>query len=283
MDLRLLVMARLGYDPFSPRASRVVLSRIELSGRQLVGSVEVIDQGGMASGRRELTAQVGRCPELARALALSISLAIDPDRATQMAPAPAAPAPVATRQPPPPPPVPKPASPATPKIASAPHAYAFVNVALAASAGSLPAAAFGGAVSLGWRFGAGSFALESLAQQGLRSDLSPRGSLSGRLFWGGLSGCWARGDWSVCGLGVAGEQQLEASGVTHPISSAALFLGVGPRLAWTKRLQRNWELATSLEGLANLRRNGAELSGKEVWRAPPASVTFSLGLRASFL
>ena len=88
VDLRLLVMARLGYDPFSPQASRVVISRVETRGEQLVSNLEVIDQGGMSTGQRELTAKPGRCGELARALALSISLAIDPDRANLSPPAP---------------------------------------------------------------------------------------------------------------------------------------------------------------------------------------------------
>jgi hypothetical protein len=82
VDLRLWVMARLGYDPFSPQASRVVISRVEARGDRLVSNLEVIDQGGKPTGQRELKAAPGHCGELARALALSISLAIDPDRAS---------------------------------------------------------------------------------------------------------------------------------------------------------------------------------------------------------
>ena len=289
VDLRLLVMARLGYDPFSPQASRVVLSRIELSGQQLVGSLEVIDQGGMATGRRELTAQVGRCADLARALALSISLAIDPERASQPPRAPQAqptppstdgtePPPIAAKAKPKTPPEPRP-----PPAADAPKARAFLSLALAGSAGALPAPALGGAVSVGWRFGFGSVALEGLVAQGLSSELTPRGKLTGALFLGGASACWAAGAWAVCGLAVAGAQRLGTSGVAHPLASYGLFLGAGPRVAWVRPLGPRWQAFASLEGLVNLRRNGAELSGREVWRTPPASATLSLGLRTTFL
>lgn len=286
VDLRLLVMARLGYDPFSPQASRVVLSRIELTGPQLVGSLEVIDQGGMATGRRELTAQVGRCADLARALALSISLAIDPERASQ--PPRAQPAPPSADVTEPPPLAAKskpktPPEPGPPPVEDAAKARAFVSLALAGSAGALPAPALGGAVSLGWRFGFGSVALEGLVAQGLSSDLTPRGNLTGAIFLGGASACWAGGAWAVCGLAVAGAQRLGTSGVTHPAASYGLFLGAGPRIAWVQSFGPRWQSFASLEGLVNLRRNGAELSGREVWRTPPASVTLSLGLRTTFL
>lgn len=283
VDLRLLVMARLGYDPFSPQASRVVLSRIDASGEKLVGSLEVVDQSGMATGQRELTAKVGNCADLARALALSISLAIDPERASLPPPAPAAPAAAAASEPPTPQPQPKPLLPAKPSTQPMAQPHAFVGVALAASAGALPAAALGGVLSLGWNFGFGSVALEGLTQQALPRELSPRGNLTGRLLGGGLSACWVGGPWAACGLAVAGAQRLATSGVTHPVSNDGLFLGAGPRLAWALSLSRRWQLVISLEGLVNLQRNGAELSGKEVWRTPPASATLSLGLRANFL
>src|SRR4051812_29189298 len=86
IDLRLSVVARLGYDPFSPQASRVVLARIERRRAALVGVVELVNDAGLASGRRELSAPKRRCDELARAMALSISLTIDPERALAVRP-----------------------------------------------------------------------------------------------------------------------------------------------------------------------------------------------------
>jgi len=285
VDLRLLVMARLGYDPFSPQASRVVLSRIELTGEQLLGSLEAIDASGISSGRRELTSKLGRCADLTRALALSISLAIDPERASQ--PVPQSPSPTPPPEAPPnqeSTPKPKPTPPAAHlKPAPTERAHAFAGLALAASVGSLPVGAVGGVISLGWRFGSGSIALEALAQQGFASELSPRGDLTGRLFAGRASACWSQYRLAACGVGSVGAQLLGASGVTHPVTSTGLLVGAGPRLAWIQPMERGWQIATSVEGLLNLQRNRAELSGSEVWRTPPVSVTLTVGAWASFL
>src|SRR5687768_12796994 len=57
VDLRLWVIARLGYDPFSPQASRVVIARVESREHDLHGSVEVADQQGLSTGRRELSSK----------------------------------------------------------------------------------------------------------------------------------------------------------------------------------------------------------------------------------
>src|SRR5205085_3166987 len=120
----------------------------------------------------------------------SISLAIDPERASQAPRAQPTPAPTVGTEPPPLAAKSKPKTPpesGPPPAADAAKARAFVSLALAGSAGALPAPALGGAVSLGWRFGSGSVALEGLVAQGLSSDLTPRGNLTGALFLGGAS------------------------------------------------------------------------------------------------
>lgn len=287
VDLRLWVMARLGYDPFSPQASRVVLSRIQERDEQLVGSLEIVDQSGVSTGLRELSTKPGRCPELARALALSISLAIDPERASQPRPQVTSDAPAPQGSPP------EPASPA-PAAAEPPAARrqraplepprrAFASLAFEPSVGALPAFALGASAAIGLRFGSASLALEGLLSRSLSRSLSPRGKLDGWLAGGGLSGCWTPQGWDVCGVGVLGAERLSTSGVTAPSADTGVFVGLGPRVARSAALGGGVELWLALQGLLNLTRNGAEFSGQEVWRTPAITGTLQLGLRARFL
>jgi hypothetical protein len=292
VDLRLWVMARLGYDPFSPQASRVVISRVEARGDRLVSNLEVIDERSMSTGQRELTAKPGRCGELARALALSISLAIDPDRASQPATAePAKPAEDAglLAKPEEAPPGPKPSVTLAPEPSRAtaeppaevPHGFA--SLALASSWGALPGASLGAAASFGLRRRSFALSIDALGQIALPRELEPRGQLEGALLGGGASLCAVFGAWEVCAVGRAAAQRLAAFGVARPGASYGLFLGVGPRLAWAVPLGRQVAFTAGLEGLLHLTRNSAQLSGREVWRTPPLGGSLQLGVRMLFL
>lgn len=289
VDLRLLVMARLGYDPFSPQASRVVISRVEARGDRLVSNLEVIDERSMSTGQRELTAQLGRCGELARALALSISLAIDPERASQpVTPVPAKPRDeggaldqevVAPEQ--------KPSATLSPEPRRAeppvPAPRGFAGLALVSSLGVLPGLSAGATASFGLRLRSFAVSLEALGQVALPRELEPRGRLEGALLGGGASLCQVFGAWEACAVGRAAAQRLAASEVARPAASYGLFLGVGPRLAWAVPLGPEVAFTAGLEGLLHLTRNRAQLSGREVWRTPPLSGSLQFGVRLLFL
>lgn len=293
MDLRLLVIARLGYDPFSPHASRVVISRVEARGERLVSTLEVIDQGGRSTGQRELGAAPGRCGELARAMALSISLAIDPDRANQSPTAAPANPPqdaLATpeedegaglaSQPTSPRPTDPVRAPAEPP-SRGPRAFA--ALALASSVGALPGLSLGGAASFGARLPSLVVSLDALGQMALPRELEPRGHLGGALLGGGISLCAVRGGWETCAVGRAGAQRLAASEVDRPGGSYGPFFGVGPRVAWVVPLGDRLAFTAGLEVLLHLTRNSAQLSERQVWRTPLVSGTLQLGVRALFL
>jgi hypothetical protein len=83
MELRTRVIARLGYDPFSATANRIVLAIVEREGEQLHAKVDLADAEGSIQGVRELNAPANDCTTLIRALALSISIAIDPSSALE--------------------------------------------------------------------------------------------------------------------------------------------------------------------------------------------------------
>ena len=287
VDLRLWVMARLGYDPFSPHASRVVIARVEARERRLFSSVEVADQDGLSTGRRELSSENEHCPELARAMALSISLAIDPERASQARDQPL----VAAA--PPPRPAPTPAlppvtsprrDPAAPvrKRAATPSGL-FVRGALEGGAGRLPGLALGGALGVGWRFRGASLALEAHLARSLGDQLAPRGSLAGSLLVARLAACGHVGALGLCAVGDVGQQWLGTRGVAQPNNSSALYLGFGPRVAGEVPLTRRLALTVGLEAVLNATRNRALFTGREVWKAPALGGTLSIGVDGHFL
>lgn len=276
-DLRLRVIARLGYDPFSPRASQVVLARIEAQDGALAGSVELIDRAGISSGKRSLTASEGDCEELARGLALSISLTLDPERE---APVPA-PAPLseATQIPP--------RREQPPRLIArlAPRRQQwFLGAAFTSTVGALPALGLGGSLVLGLRERHFSVAVEGRAIQSLARELSPRGELSGRLVAPGVSACGLWHSFSACLVAFLGAQTLQTRGVLHPRSSTALLASAGFRLAGRIPLSYDHVAMTlGFAGLVNLARNTAGFSGVDVWKTPPVSGSVEFGVLTPFL
>src|SRR5579871_804453 len=74
------IAARLGYDPFSTTARRLLLARIDNhadgKGSAWRGTVELVADDGSALGKKTLTS--GRCADLVPTMTLAASLAIDP-------------------------------------------------------------------------------------------------------------------------------------------------------------------------------------------------------------
>lgn len=284
LDLRLWVMARLGYDPFSPQASRVVIARVEARDHQLFSSVEVADQEGLSTGRRELSSNGERCQELARAMALSISLAIDPERAglarDESGPVSAPP----TASPPSPPSAQSPRVPAAPVAKRETTAsHVFVRGTFESGVGQLPGVAAGGAlgVGLGWRVV--SLALEGRGALSLGEELTPGGSLNGSLLTAGLAACAHFGARGLCAVGYVGQQRLGTHDIAQPASSSGLYVGLGPRLVLEVPLTHRFALAVGLEGVFNATRNRAVLTGREVWKAPVIAGTLRIGVDTHFL
>jgi len=289
VDLRLWVIARLGYDPFSPQASRVVIARVEKRENRLMSSVEVADQDGLSAGRRELSSKNERCEDLARAMALSISLAIDPERASQARaePIPAAgPAPAPSPSPPPPAPIPRARAPiAPPRVATseAPRTGLQVRGVLETGVGQLPGVALGGGFGVGWRSRLASVALEGHGLLTPGRELTPSGSLTGSLLVGAVAACVHFGRTGLCAVGYAGPQWLGARDVAQPHTSAGLYLGFAPRVVLELPVARRLALIAGLEAVLNGRRNRAVLTGREVWKLPALSATLSVGVGTSFL
>jgi hypothetical protein len=303
VKLRLWVVARLGYDPFSPQASNVVIARVESRDQQLQGTVEMIDAQGTSTGRRELASPETVCETLARALALSISLAIDPERASQ--PPPESSEPVTTTGPfetkpdaPPPSPPPETPPPETPRApATTPTRRVrspasakmrttatrlLLRAAFVTNVGALPGPAFGGELSAGLRFRRWSLALEGRALQSTARDVEPRGQISGRILGAGLTTCAHFDPVAACLIGQLASQRVESSGVTNADDSSGPYWALGPRVTGEVPVMGSLALELGLEGLVNLAPNHAVLSGRQVWEAPWFAATLLAGLKAHF-
>ena len=280
IDLRLSVVARLGYDPFSPQASRVVLARIERRRAALVGVVELVNDAGLSSGRRELSAPKRRCDELSRAMALSISLTIDPERALA-ARAPLQGPSALALSPLPAEPPPEPAPNSTPYRAH--ELRLFAGATAVAAEGLLPTFALGGGgyVGIGWR--SLSLQIEARLMSSFRSNLPGGGSLSGQTADPGLVGCRSFDLIGACLVAQLGTERVRSHGITSPATVTKIHGAAGPRFLLYFPQGAHVTLVAGLEGLLNLSRNRARMYSRDVWRSPLLSGAFLVGAETDFL
>ncbi len=278
--LRLSVLARLGYDPFSPQASPVVIARVDAVEQGFLGTVELIDREGRSSGRRDLKANGERCGELLRAMALSISLAIDPERAER----PKRPEPSVAARP----------AQARPRSSEAKRPGisrsrqnqppgAFTGLAVVGGLGVVPGVALGALALVGVRWPTASLALEGRVLRSLGVAVEPRGVVGGMLVSPGVTGCVRREPLGLCLVGLFGLQRLQASEISDPGASSGLYAGLGPRVELAAPLGPSFSLSLRLEVMVNLVRNSARLGPREVWLAPPANGAFLFGVNSHFL
>jgi hypothetical protein len=277
IELRLSIVARLGYDPFSPQASRVILARVERRARQLIGTVELVDAEGASSGRRELFAARGHCSELARALALSVSLTIDAERTLKRGgtgdssdgPVQLSPPSSAVEAAPPPSPGPQ-----TPRL--------FSGGMLGGAQGLLPGFALGATVyvGMGWRYW--SVRLETRFMQSFRRDLGDGVTLDGHTIDPSLTGCRSSDRLQVCLVGQLGIIRVRSHGEPDPSTISKTHGSLGPRFMLSFPGD-SVSVLLGLESLLNLSANNARMHSREVWRSPVLSATLLVGVETDFL
>ncbi len=280
IDLRLSVVARLGYDPFSPQASRVVLARIERRRGALAGVVELVDDAGVSSGRRELGAAKRRCDELARAMALSISLTIDPERALAAharAHVGAVGFPVLPAEP----------AAAEPVTGSLPHRAQelrlFAGAMGVGAEGLLPTFALGGSAYLGLGWRSLSLQIEARLMTSFRRDLPRAGSLSGQTADPGLVGCRSFDLIGTCLVAQLGIERVRSHSRAFPQTVTKIHAAAGPRFLLYFPQGARFTLVVGLEALLNLSRNRARMYSTDVWRSPLVSGALLVGAEADFL
>jgi hypothetical protein len=280
IDLRLSVVARLGYDPFSPQASRVVLARIERRRAALVGIVELVNDAGLSSGRRELYAPKRRCDELARSMALSISLTIDPERALAARASGHSGGGVAFSALPAEPPSPEPAPP-TPYRTH--DLRLFAGVTALAAEGLLPTFALGGGAHLGIGWRSLSLQLEARLMTSFRHDLPSGGSLNGQTADSGLVGCRSFDLIGACVVAQLGIERVRSHELVDLATVTKIHGAAGPRFLLYFPQGTHVSLVVGLEGLLNLSRNRARMHRTDVWRSPLLSAALVVGAETDFL
>jgi hypothetical protein len=288
MELRMAVTSRLGYDPFSATASAAIVARLSVLDQALAGSVELVDENGISRGRRELSSNAEHCDELARALALSISIAVDPEAKTLEQE-----------------PVRKPGLRANEPVlgvaierpveedhespadeGSEDEQERGTELALRVTGLSMlwmaPAPAFGGAASASLRLGAASMEAGFRRVDAAAAEVDDGMKLGASAWAGELGVCLHEGVAAYCGVGLLGQLTLDPSGVAQPKSPSALLAAAGGRLRIALPLAEAVALNGQLELLASLRRNHAEVDGREIWRVPPVHGGAGLGVELSF-
>jgi hypothetical protein len=285
MSLRMAVVARLGYDPFSPNASGALFASIRLLDGKLSGSVELVDENGISRGRRQLQALYG-CDEMARALALSISIAIDPESTEPRRERSANPPPARSAAPRPLPPLPAEETAPAQRRADLPTRRISSPDSVALSAitliGMAPSAAVGGA--LWYEHARGPFAFVG----GARFAIAPSGDvragadLKATLVASDLGLCWRRSLLEACGVGLAGASWVTGGQVRSPRTSAGPFLAFGARLALAAPLSNSAGVFAAGEAWGVATPVHAEVDGVRVWDAPTWAAGLLLGARLRF-
>ena len=291
--LRANVAARLGYDPFDPKAldpkaHRTLVTRMRKVGAGARSHIELRDEAGKLRGVRDLDAST--CADLTASTAFAIAVAIDPERANA-APDPRPPAPPVPGPAPPPDPPPSPAKPpppAPPASASPPAPIArtpwvptiFLGVF---GAGLGPYAGFtgGGAAGIMVEHGALSFGVEGRASIPSRTAAGS-GQVRTQLVGASPVVCARITEASLCAQAFFGAFQGAAEDVTAPEKATTFFSSLGLRAGY--RFYPARPSGFGLEPYAGadvvLTRTRVNFRGQEVWSTSPLAL--ELGIRAAY-
>ena len=281
------VAARLGYDPFVPKADNTIVLEIAPDRDELLGRVRLVDERGQTKGSREFRTPPSQCDELLATMALAVSIAIDPSIengapasiATAAAPSALTPKPALATE------APLPDAEATapaPGATNSAPLQMLAGLALSASVGTSPELTPGAALSLGLRRASLSIALEGRIDGSSSEAVPTGGSVRSSLWVVGLLPCFHLGSWLGCGAAEVGS--LHASGVDLVTrhTDDAFYAAVGARVAYQLPLPGPFFLRPELDVLANLTRPELRVDGALVWQVAPFSALAGIAVLASF-
>jgi hypothetical protein len=292
-DFKAVVIARLGYDPFTDGASDHVLVDIQRRGSAIDGHIEWRDFSGRWTGDQSFPSVSTDCPRLVRAMGFALAVQIQllakanaPSGVDADAPAarPAAPEAPAVVAPPP-----------------APERPAVVSVAAEAPrstpAAAPPVFAMGAGPSVGLGMSSGPVLLGrvfgALAWQHISIELAGMAGLpattrradgagfSQQHLLGSLAACAAVTRWNGCLLANAGVVRMNGE-IDRPASATVPIVEVGLRAGLTQRLGRTVSLAAHADGLVNVTRWTGRLDQVPVWTAPRFAAALGVDARVQF-
>jgi hypothetical protein len=307
-ELRELVSARLGYDPFDDAGDMSLLVRASRDEHGLVGTVELIDAMGQPRGQREIVTQGEGCAELAQALSLSMSIAIDPERALQAAQPPVA-LPVAPEAASPsttaPPGEPKsasgpgPAAPlgpvsakgaplylvrdrASPRGDGARGARLQLTVAALTLLGVAPNPAFGGSLTAQGRRGAWSLGAGARFARSASAPVDGSADLAATFAAGEANGCFQHAPFEHCTALLLGATWIWSNRVTAPRADVGVFGALAWRSGVVAAISQRFDLVAQVEGSLVLSPIHPQVNDRDVWYAPRVVGGLAAGARAHF-
>lgn len=311
-QLRAAVAARLGYDPFSPRARRTVMVRVRPVGDAesgggpgnegsggLVARIVLSDELGQVEGSRQIASPRSDCVDLGPTLALVVSMVIDPMNLGPTSPPPASATPSASTPIDPlldlaaPTPPPEPGSlPPAPSVAPVPEPPPPVvryrpplrfrgAVGALVALGTAPSVAPGFALRFGVQGPRWSLSL------GARGDLPSgrafdEGRVTSALVVGELTPCLSvpiaggRLAFSPCGVLAAGALIAEGHGFLVSYRTVTPYVAAGGRASLELPLGRIFALALHADLLAAITRPRLLVGDSSVWAVPPVAGAFGL-------
>lgn len=249
------VAAKLGYDAFDDRASRILTVRIARARGELEGVVITSATPDAPAGERRVTSAASDCRELADAMAFTVALLVDPRAASGVRdPEPPPPEPAAKE---PDPFEPPPAPPSPPPRAREPDGLGVV-----ATTGATAAAGIGLHAGLG--IDAGAHVVSKRWTVGVegRLDLpTERDGLEVSLLSASAVPCGRVAPLLLCGIVSFGA--LRGATTIPRADDASLFAAVGPRVALWLPLLDNLGVGAHADVLFNLTRTRFEIGGVE--------------------
>ncbi len=293
-DFKVIVIRRLGYDPFRTSAPDRVFVRITTRGRAVEGRVEWRDASGNWVGDRAFPSPADDCPELVRAMGFALALQI---QFLAIAGAPVTSGAATAREnsrpaaAPPPPPVPPPslarrdvAGVVATTAAKSPSSGPTFAIGAGASAG------FGLASSATWLgrlFGSVAWphiALELGAEISLPTTTrrADGAGFSQQQLFVSAAGCGVLQRWSACVLAKAGQIRVAGQDIDLPASSSGPILETGIRVGVTQRLGQRAYVSAHADALVHLTRWAVILDELPVWTAPGHAGTLGLDVGMRF-
>jgi hypothetical protein len=308
-DLRSVVAARLGYDPFvgrgdrveiprmpvdGPKGTRTVILRVMRQGAAVRGHFEMREVSGREAGARDIVSGSGDCHEVVLALAVTVAIGIDPLSATRSpraAPPPAPPAlPAAVATPPPSAPFAHaPAVPPAPLVAvtvdkqEAPLPwYVRAGTGAVVAVGATPSVDAGLTLDAGARRGAFSLSFEGRADFPVSKQAGDGGSVGASLALGCAVACGHLRIVRACVVAGVGALRAAGSGVTDPQQDTKPYVTLGGRLGVEVPVGGPLFVDVHGDALFAATRITFRLDGRDVWTTPPIGGVLGAGMGATF-
>jgi hypothetical protein len=263
--LQRAVVARMGRDPFLDDAGRTVTVKLQRSGPEFLGRIELTDRAGKVLGVQEIQSRSADCAELAAALELTLSVLLEAPVAAAAPKAQRVEASVAATEP------------ADQTASRGPDFEASLGALVGFAAAPTPVAG----LSLGFeaRWPSVSLGLEGRVDTPSRLSEGD-GYLQSSLWMVTFVPCWRYRQLGICGLLAAGVQKAEAVGLPGGSGSSALYLAPGARLALSIPLSSIFAAQFRTDLLVPVAKTSLYSGFQEAWVTPPASLAVGLALEA---